>query len=179
MLRVWNVAVYLTQQTNTATMSRFSTVEQIESVTATIFNTIVESGFHKAKGFDHVKIARSRKAFGNSNYVICFNEGSDMEIKFRISDHGVSNHGRVVSEWHVIDAETTVNDILFEVNPSMFVLAPFTYLGRPFDYQEVTKDVDSFVSKGWEVVSSRVSKSGNNVFKIRKENVSFNKVRVN
>jgi hypothetical protein len=85
----------------------------------------------------------------------------------------------VVEEYHVTDIEKTVNDILYEVDQSKFILAPYVFLGCPFDYLEVTRGVDSYLTNGWELVSTRTSKSGNEVFKIRKENISFNKVRVN
>lgn len=57
------------------------------------------------RGFD-TTISKSRTSFGMSNYIIVRSKSGEVLKKIRLSDHSVTNTGRVLNEYHTMSTDT-------------------------------------------------------------------------
>ena len=57
------------------------------------------------RGFD-TTISKSRTSFGMSNYIIVRSKSGEVLKKIRLSDHSVTNNGRVLNEYYTMSTDT-------------------------------------------------------------------------
>lgn len=68
-------------------------------------------------------VSKSRNPFGNSDYVTVYSPDFRQVAKIRLSDHSVTNTGRILDEYHVREdqtAEDVVNDLFGNLDATAF-----------------------------------------------------------
>lgn len=138
------------------------TLTQIEALTNEVYTALQNAGVPVDE-----YISRSRLDHGNSNYITV----DSGRVKIRISDHQCTSTHRALGEVHVMphNVQECIDRVENKYYPERFGLAPYVILSNinecTFQAHEI-KESDI-------VVGSFISKSGKEMFKVKRPVISY------